>query len=804
MCETPNPPAATVCRACETAKPVPVAVPVASGVQLGVLPDGVDPVWFIELPPRMQQDILDEHAMQVVLDEHAMKASTRPSSRPTPTPTLTPTPSQSTVTSAARAHTRGGSRGSSGNTPTSPHNNGATRPGANTNGATRPGPHSNGAARPDPHSNGAARPNVGSNGAAGSSSHSNRVGMAEGLGTMERNDRNRARDLMQRIYLDCASEFGFGINKYEDASFPPTQESISAGGRKETSGAAIKWERPEGIMIKNTSALAYDRNTAKPDWVLWLDPGPSDVIQGSLGDCWFLSAVAAVAERPALLRNVFVTKDTSPTGAYQIRLCMAGKWRIYTIDDNLPCTVRGNLAFSDGARGQLWAPLLEKAMAKAHGSYRELSLGHLEEAMETLTGQPTEVFRFRQTDPDTGDVCDPDVAKIWAKVLSSRQADFLMGASTGASTDAEKAAADAMGLSYNHAYSVLDCLDVDDDVSGLGALRLMLIRNPHGQSSKTWSGAWSKTSAEWTPSMQAILQPIEDTHCSASAGGVFFMAFDDFCRYFTSLTICKVRSDWTEVRSRVLLPSTTPGQDVVGLRLRALASCGAEIVITQQGKRGLWTHETFLDLGCLVVKVRGTSETIVGAAACADVCSVQCEAAFESHEDSGAEYLILPFSPRALTELSSQERRMVVAVHSATPVLVDEEEMPISVFQRAMLKHVRRSGVTFGGHLGCTLYKLNGGRGSVVLVADNRTKTRVSVTLTITQKNMVSSRGELTTADVVLAGHGQILGMLTTATEGSGYRYSIQPSFRGATDGTPHTPPVPDNSIHACFKETSF
>ena len=37
-----------------------------------------------------------------------------------------------------------------------------------------------------------------------------------------------------------------------------------------------------------------------------------DVIQGALGDCWFLGAMSALSTRPELLQSVFVTpKDRS-------------------------------------------------------------------------------------------------------------------------------------------------------------------------------------------------------------------------------------------------------------------------------------------------------------------------------------------------------------------------------------------------------------------------------------------------------------------------------------------------------------
>jgi calpain-15 len=36
---------------------------------------------------------------------------------------------------------------------------------------------------------------------------------------------------------------------------------------------------------------------------------PNDINQGQLADCWFLCAVSALAERPALIERTFVTKE---------------------------------------------------------------------------------------------------------------------------------------------------------------------------------------------------------------------------------------------------------------------------------------------------------------------------------------------------------------------------------------------------------------------------------------------------------------------------------------------------------------
>ena len=42
-------------------------------------------------------------------------------------------------------------------------------------------------------------------------------------------------------------------------------------------------------------------------------------MQGSLGDCWLLSALAVLAEKSDVLDHVLVTKEYNDQGAYQVR-----------------------------------------------------------------------------------------------------------------------------------------------------------------------------------------------------------------------------------------------------------------------------------------------------------------------------------------------------------------------------------------------------------------------------------------------------------------------------------------------------
>jgi hypothetical protein len=146
---------------------------------------------------------------------------------------------------------------------------------------------------------------------------------------------------------------------------------------------------------ESVSKLTWKRFQQSEGWTLFGSKGisgvsPKDIFQGGVGDCWFLSAVAVLAERADLVQKIIRDTDLSG-GKVTFTLFIDGLWRDILVDTFLPCQPAGSvqksskssvdkvtdslvidrdgsrLAYSKANHKQLWVPLLEKAYAKAHG-----------------------------------------------------------------------------------------------------------------------------------------------------------------------------------------------------------------------------------------------------------------------------------------------------------------------------------------------------------------------------------------------------------------------------------------------------
>ncbi|XP_035690519.1 calpain-10-like [Branchiostoma floridae] len=165
---------------------------------------------------------------------------------------------------------------------------------------------------------------------------------------------------------------------FEDPDFPASDSALYYKGSSENVGQIV-WKRPQELVADPVLLPAEG------------DLCVQDVVQGRLGDCWFLCACAAIAPHRQLIQKVIPVQqktwgDQEYNGRFRFAFWKFGKWTEVTVDDRLPCR-DGRLVYSRCAnRCHFWLPLLEKAYAKLHGCYEAIVAGQVCDALVDLTG----------------------------------------------------------------------------------------------------------------------------------------------------------------------------------------------------------------------------------------------------------------------------------------------------------------------------------------------------------------------------------------------------------------------------------
>lgn len=301
---------------------------------------------------------------------------------------------------------------------------------------------------------------------------------------------------------------------FTDQEFPPNDQSLflDPDNPPQKLQVVSEWTRPADI--------ARERRLDARPCLFDGTANPSDVCQGRLGDCWFLSAVAVLAE-VSRISDVIITPDYNDEGIYTIRFCIQGEWVPVVVDDWIPCESPGKPAFATSRKGnELWVSLLEKAYAKLHGSYEALEGGLVQDALVDLTGGAGEEIDMRSAQAQI----DLASGRLWSQLLRFKREGFLLGVGSPTGSDVHISSS---GIVQGHAYALLQVREVDGH-------KLIQIRNPWANEVE-WNGPWSDSSPEWTDRMKHKLK-----HVPQSKDGIFWMSWQDFQVHFRSIYVCRV------------------------------------------------------------------------------------------------------------------------------------------------------------------------------------------------------------------------------------------------------------------------
>ena len=249
-----------------------------------------------------------------------------------------------------------------------------------------------------------------------------------------------------------------------------------------------------------------------------------DIIQGSLGDCYFLSVLGSLCKYPKIIEKLFYSKEKSKSHQYGINFYINGTWKLILIDDFFPArnTSFKKFAFGYSTNKELWVSLLEKAWAKINGCYAKVGAG----------GLPNEVFDVcTEAFSDYILIQKKSKADLWKLIIESEKKDYVMTAGTTKNLNGIKL--EKIGLTPGHAYAVLKALEID---TGTAVEKVLQLRNPWGNFE--YSGDWSDYSSKWTDELKIKYE------FNKKNDGIFYMAFDDFSQYFLTLGLSKLHENY--------------------------------------------------------------------------------------------------------------------------------------------------------------------------------------------------------------------------------------------------------------------
>lgn len=264
----------------------------------------------------------------------------------------------------------------------------------------------------------------------------------------------------------------------------------------------------------------------------------NDIVQGAVGDCFFIGAVSALASCSAQnlkpVERLFVFSDIK-WGVYGVMFFKNGGWRWVIVDDWVAVCQddRGNTwpqYASPGTEPELWPMIIEKAYAKICYCWDSIDGGWARQALEDLTGGLAYTLDLAKKDKKEYGVFPSNFQALNDNPLNILGCSVGWHVSDGAGGGAGRAGEQGTlgGLFKGHAYSIIKMVTCSD---GQAFVR---VRNPWGNDAE-WTGAYGDRSPEWNrnPLYKRELKP------EFKDDGAFWMKWEDFAQIFTDIDVAR-------------------------------------------------------------------------------------------------------------------------------------------------------------------------------------------------------------------------------------------------------------------------
>lgn len=236
------------------------------------------------------------------------------------------------------------------------------------------------------------------------------------------------------------------------------------------------------------------------------------------------SVFSSLSMQPENIYDLFCTLDKNDYGFYEVILFIDGIWQKFYVDDYFPFSISENkfIGYSN-IEDQIWPMILEKAFAKACGSYYDMYVTDCAKYLSAFTGNESGSLKI--TKPEIYDFIFDNIKKKSILIANTKES---LSRSSGKNVNA--ISDDKIGLKSSYFYKILDAIEVTSSANKT----VKLIKIGSAWEKVKFEGEWSKESGNWT-------EPLKNKYFNSSIKTIYgysYLTTEEFIKNFDTVFYC--------------------------------------------------------------------------------------------------------------------------------------------------------------------------------------------------------------------------------------------------------------------------
>ena len=258
-----------------------------------------------------------------------------------------------------------------------------------------------------------------------------------------------------------------------------------------------------------------------------------DIIQGNLGNSYFISGLKLLAEKPELILSCFDLNNTNKK-YFSVYIYIHGYKYEIIVDDNFPFILNKDKAELFFCRinqktKNIWPLILEKVWAKINTSYEDIIEGDVSDIFHFFTPCPIKIFYH-----------DIKYNNLFEKIKDAIDNNFLV--CTDINSKKENQLLKKLGVLSNHCYKIIGYGTLLDSNGNI--YNLLKIYNTYEITS--WIGEWSPGSTKWSDEFKRYLNYAPDKEKN-----VFYININDYINFYSTTYILYYHQEYSYFSQKI-------------------------------------------------------------------------------------------------------------------------------------------------------------------------------------------------------------------------------------------------------------